>query len=216
MPEMLARTLRHEVGDFLQKVYATVAILQTMLPKEKTEEHHLLATLRLRAEGCRDLMNAVQDFLCPVILACEPVDLSQVAMQRSAAAQRRFPGIQILTEAAGAAVVTADPVRTAQIADIVLTNACEAAASRVVFRTSAANDGVDWSVIDDGPGVSAELQERLFEPFLSTRPAHAGLGLPLAQKLVLLHGGQMEAGSRRGGGFQMSIHFPSNGCTASE
>jgi signal transduction histidine kinase len=216
MPEMLARTLRHEVGDFLQKVYATVAILQTMLPKEKTEEHNLLATLRLRAEGCRDLMNAVQDFLCPVILACEPVDLARVAAQRSAAAQVRFPGIEILTEAAGAGVVNADPLRTAQIADIALNNACEAAASRVVFRTSAANDRVDWSVLDDGPGVRPELQDRLFEPFLSTRPAHAGLGLPLAQKLVLLHGGQIQAGGSPHGGFQLSIRFPRNGCSASE
>ena len=33
MPEALARTLRHEIGDFLQKVYASVAILQTRLPR---------------------------------------------------------------------------------------------------------------------------------------------------------------------------------------
>src|SRR5262245_23193224 len=42
LPEALARTLRHEVGDLLQTVYATVAILQERLPREWSLERRVL------------------------------------------------------------------------------------------------------------------------------------------------------------------------------
>ena len=44
-------------------------------------------------------------------------------------------------------------------------------------------------MIDDGPGVSAELAENLFEPFVSSKRAGRGLGLALVDKLVRDMGG---------------------------
>ncbi|MGH8370691.1 MAG: nitrogen regulation protein NR(II) [Gammaproteobacteria bacterium] len=50
-------------------------------------------------------------------------------------------------------------------------------------------------VIDDGPGVPAELQSRLFTPLVSGKPHGTGLGLAIAQELVNRHGGLIECES---------------------
>lgn len=50
-------------------------------------------------------------------------------------------------------------------------------------------------VIDDGPGVPAGLQSRLFTPLVSGKPHGTGLGLAIAQELVSRHGGLIECAS---------------------
>jgi signal transduction histidine kinase len=44
-------------------------------------------------------------------------------------------------------------------------------------------------VEDDGPGIPAELRERLFDPFFTTRPGGSGLGLAVVQRAVEAHRG---------------------------
>jgi signal transduction histidine kinase len=55
-------------------------------------------------------------------------------------------------------------------------------------------------VIDDGPGVSPEVQERIFEPFFTTKPKGegTGLGLGIARRIVDKHGGEIRCESRPG------------------
>src|ERR1700756_3095348 len=98
LPEALVRTLRHEMGDFLQKVYATVAILKTRLPPESEMEHGLLGRLRARAETCKDVLDAAHDYICPVILDCEMVDLAELTGTITAKLRPRFPEVEIRCE----------------------------------------------------------------------------------------------------------------------
>ncbi len=44
---------------------------------------------------------------------------------------------------------------------------------------------------DNGPGVSAEVAESLFQPFFTTKPQGAGVGLNLARQIALSHGGDL-------------------------
>lgn len=72
-----------------------------------------------------------------------------------------------------------------------LSNACEAA--KCVVLLSAAQDGEHCliSIEDDGPGVPAELQERIFLPFFTTKPSGSGIGLPLARQIIAGHGAEL-------------------------
>jgi signal transduction histidine kinase len=211
LSEGLARMLRHEVGDFLQKVYATVAILQERLPRESIMERDTLARLRKRAEECRSLLDTVQDFLCSMRLASEPVNLANVAAAIATAWQDRFPTFEIVTASSGSSFVQGDPDRLVQLGNILMANACEAARSRVTWKTSAEGGTVSWTVTDDGPGVTAEQLERMFTPFVTTRVGHANLGLALAQKIAVLHGGNITAEEIPGGGLQVTVVFASDG-----
>jgi signal transduction histidine kinase len=78
---------------------------------------------------------------------------------------------------------------------------------------------VRWSVTDDGPGISDEDQELLFERFFVGRhdPAKAreglGLGLPTALAIAQAHGGTIEVRSRLGEGSTFSLAVPAAGPT---
>ena len=58
---MVARTLRHEVGDLLQTIYSAIAILRSRLPDEAAAERRLLTELHTQAETCKYKLDAIQD-----------------------------------------------------------------------------------------------------------------------------------------------------------
>jgi two-component system sensor histidine kinase CpxA len=72
-------------------------------------------------------------------------------------------------------------------------------------------------VADYGDGVPPESLPRLFEPFYHVSESRdrlsggSGLGLSIAQRIVLLHGGSISAHNREGGGLEMEICFPIGG-----
>jgi signal transduction histidine kinase len=210
LAEALARTLRHEIGDFLQKVYASVAILQGRLPAQWDLERDILARLRHGAEGCKRLVDAIQDFLCPLTVTPQAVNLAILTAPLVTAAQAASPHLQITLDAADPAPVAGDPDRLIQVGRALLTNACEAARERVQvrLRTDAAAQQVEWTFQDDGPGIAPELAERLFRPFFTTRAGHAGLGLALVRKIVSAHQGSVTAGNGSDGGFRAQVLLP--------
>jgi signal transduction histidine kinase len=218
LAQSLGRSLRHELGDFLQKVYASVAILETRLPATWRIERDVLSRLRQRAEVCREFLDAIQDYLCPLTLDLRVMDLTEVTNQLVEKARQRFPGIQINIESTQSMWLTADQERIGQIGQALLSNACEAAQSEVsiAVRRDEAAGAIDWQVLDDGPGLSSETTSSLFQPFLSNRPGHVGLGLVLAQKLVMMHGGRLRLENRPEGGCLATISLPIQGVQPSD
>src|SRR5262249_12603560 len=84
---------------------------------------------------------------------------------------------------------------------------------RIELRATAANGQVRIEVKDDGPGIPAEEQSRIFEAF--QRLSHpgkttegTGLGLAIAQRLVELHGGQLALESAPGQGSCFYFSLP--------
>ena len=87
-------------------------------------------------------------------------------------------------------------------------NAAQAAAANIEFRTRAVRQvtilrqryrlALELQVIDDGPGVPEEIQDRIFNPLVSGRQGGTGLGLSLAQTFVQYHHGVIEFESRPG------------------
>jgi two-component system nitrogen regulation sensor histidine kinase GlnL len=87
-------------------------------------------------------------------------------------------------------------------------NAAEAANSRgdgrgdvfisTSFRQGFRTAPLEIKIQDNGPGIPAALRERLFDPFITTKPQGAGLGLTLVAKLVASHGGMIDFDSEPG------------------
>jgi len=78
----------------------------------------------------------------------------------------------------------------------------------------AANGGVDIIVADTGHGIADDELAEVLKPFVQSRDAErrrvqgTGLGLPLADQLVKLHGGTMSLASVRGEGTTVTVHLP--------
>jgi signal transduction histidine kinase len=75
-------------------------------------------------------------------------------------------------------------------------------------------DETFWLRIGDtGPGITEEEQQRIFEPFYRSRrdrrfPQGMGLGLTIAQDLIVAHGGRLEVDSQSGQGSRFTIWLP--------
>ena len=63
------------------------------------------------------------------------------------------------------------------------------------------------SVMDDGPGIAAELRPRIFDPFFSRRDGGIGLGLTIVQQIVQLHQAQITVSASPWGGARFDIRF---------
>ncbi len=90
-------------------------------------------------------------------------------------------------------------------------NAAEAVAGHggghVAIRTRAEGEQVAIEVADDGPGVPADLRDRLFDPFVSTKDGGTGLGLALTHQIVRDHGGTLTL-TPDGPGATFTIRLP--------
>lgn len=84
---------------------------------------------------------------------------------------------------------------------------------RVSGRTD--GNGVMVAVEDTGPGVSAEVEARMFNPFFTTRHTGTGLGLAIVHRIVDAHGGRIRVRNNQPGhGARVEIEIPAPGAGA--
>lgn len=103
----------------------------------------------------------------------------------------------------------------ARAVDNLLANAAKYAAHRVSLAAAKADEGwIEIVVEDDGPGIPADERTRVFEPFYRLDRSRDratggfGLGLAIAHKAVLLHGGEIVVGDSPLGGARFSVRIP--------
>jgi C4-dicarboxylate-specific signal transduction histidine kinase len=79
----------------------------------------------------------------------------------------------------------------------------------IALRTAAGpDDTVEISVMDTGPGVDPKILDRLFSPFVTTKPAGAGLGLAIARSIVEAHKGTLRYRPDGAGGACFLLRLP--------
>jgi PAS domain S-box-containing protein len=112
-------------------------------------------------------------------------------------------------------VLTIDPPKVERIVENLVTNAIRHTdADRTIWVKVRPNEGGALiSIEDDGPGVSPELREAIFEPFRQgpTAAPHApgtGIGLSLVTRFAELHGGRAWVDERVGGGAAFRVFLP--------
>jgi PAS domain S-box-containing protein len=121
-------------------------------------------------------------------------------------------------------VLEADPTRLQQIVINLLSNAVQytAEGGHIQLHAHLEGDDVVIRVVDDGVGLSPDMQAHLFEPFSQpigspSQPQGAGLGLALVWQLTALHGGHVTAfseGSGQGSEFVVRLPVRSDTSTA--
>jgi signal transduction histidine kinase len=79
---------------------------------------------------------------------------------------------------------------------------------RLALSLSRERGGVCLRVADTGPGISPAVRRRLFDPFFTTRPDGAGLGLFSCRRIVEAHGGRITLRSALGRGTCVRVWLP--------
>ena len=108
--------------------------------------------------------------------------------------------------------VAVDRIQVQQVVVNLIRNAVEAMGSeRRELTVSAApdgNGGVAIRVADTGPGLAPEVAERLFQPFVTTKPQGMGIGLSICRSIVEAHGGKLHAEPNPRGGTVFAFSLP--------
>jgi two-component system sensor histidine kinase FlrB len=92
-----------------------------------------------------------------------------------------------------------------------LTNAMQACQpqQRVSLTAGVEADGrLAFRVTDTGKGIPQKLQDRLFEPFFTTRTEGTGLGLAIVREVAQMHGGEISLQSAEGVGSEFILRLP--------
>ncbi len=113
-------------------------------------------------------------------------------------------------------VIEADPDQLGQVAVNLIVNAQAALADRAEPRVlrieswAEPDGGIGFAVEDNGPGVPAELREKIFEPYVTTKPLGAGTGIGLAvcRNIAAAHGGTVGLEPGALGGARFVVRLP--------
>ena len=79
------------------------------------------------------------------------------------------------------------------------------------IATNIIGERIIIDMTDNGIGIPAEFLERIFEPFLSTKPGGTGLGLTYVQQIFKEHRGEIKVEGRQGKGTSITISLPRSG-----
>jgi len=154
----------------------------------------------------------------------EPVALDELigASASLFAARAETAGVRIEVEAIATPVLV-DPVRLRQAIDNLVDNALRHARHTVVITATADGTGVTLAVHDDGPGLAAGAEDRVFIAFerdargerrLDDEWQGAGLGLAIVRMIAEAHGGTASAANAPEGGLTMTLTLPSGALAA--
>ena len=81
---------------------------------------------------------------------------------------------------------------------------------QIILKSGVEEENIVLSVHDDGPGIDTALQERLFEPFFTTRSEGTGLGLAIVRGVIQSMGGSVQINSSPDAGTEFVIRLPRN------
>ena len=204
----VAAGVAHEINNPLGVILGYLKILRREPTLADSEE---LKIIEDEANQCRRIVQELLDLARPQRLELAAVDLAEVARDATVrlAEVGTPPAITIVTPDATAATVRvrADEMKCRQVVVNILTNAVEAATSRVTVRVLSEDSAGVLEISDDGPGMTPEVQAHVFEPFFTTKRNGTGMGLAIAQAIVEAHGGRIDLTSRPGEGTRVRLQF---------
>jgi len=211
----IAAGLAHEIRNPLAGMKGALEIV-TSRAAAGTPEAEFAG---IAAREARRLESLVQEFLDyarprpPRLRAGElPEVLRRVASLLGPEAERA--GVVLDVEAGKApAGPPIDPEQIQQVLVNVVLNAIQATArgGRVSVRHREERDRWVIAVTDEGTGIPPDQLARIFEPFFTTKERGSGLGLPISQRIVAAHGGDIRVGRAEGGGTRVEIALPRGG-----
>lgn len=199
----LASTLAHELNQPLSAIasYSTGCLNKLESGAyEPAELAQVLRKLGVQAQHAGEIIRRVHDFVRRAEPKRAPCDLNAVIDDALGLvdAQARRRGVRVQADlAADLPEICADRVMIEQVVVNLLRNAVDAMRdtppeARLLDVSSANSDaGVTVSVADRGAGISAEVAERLYTPFFSTKEEGMGMGLNICRSIIELHQGRL-------------------------
>ena len=170
-------------------------------------------------EQTRNITHVVTEFLKyarPLDIANEPVPLEPLVERVVSEIAAAKPATQVRAEGTFSSVAGDESLLRQALLNLVR-NAAEACADakaggdvvlkgEIILADGAGAQRI--AILDNGSGIGQEALGKLFRPFYTTKSEGTGLGLAVVQKIIVQHGGQVEARNRPEGGAAFTITLP--------
>lgn len=216
----MASSLAHELSQPLSATATYLSACGRLLRQPDVQMNVIrdaIAKAEVQAQRAGRVLAGLRDFLYRGETHLEPVPVSSVLVTVAELSRREIERIGAtleVTDDTKAAAVLIDRIQIEQALLNLLRNAAEAlgerpgGARRLSIAGRITPEGVEIAVSDTGPGVATEVVERLFQPFVSTKPRGMGLGLTITRSIVEAHGGRLQFEGRPGGGAIFKVVLP--------
>ena len=208
----LAAALAHEIRNPLGSIRGSAELLVGSAPVS-AEDRQLLELILRESERVNRLMEDFLHYARHRPPAHLPLPLAELLDEVAAALAVRddLPaGWELRRDVPEDLTLHADRDQVRQVLENLLVNAVQAAPGRPVTVTAReAGEGMcRLEVRDEGPGVPPEERERIFRPFVTSKPAGTGLGLAIARRIARAHGGDLVCAGEPGEGGVFHLVLP--------
>lgn len=211
----LAASVAHEINNPLGVISSTTEYLRKRLPADDESQEDLEAIYR-ESNRCKETVQQLLVFARPKADSLTLIDARALANEvlTFIFPRGRRTSVEIATDYSDAVpLILADPSLLKQALLNLYLNARQAMGEdrpgRIVTRIHPRRrTSVVIEIADTGPGIPPEVQERIFEPFFSTRDTGTGLGLATTQRIVESMGGTISVESSPGAGATFRLEFP--------
>ncbi|TWT40939.1 Globin-coupled histidine kinase [Phycisphaerae bacterium RAS1] len=207
----LAASLAHEIKNPLAGISGAIQVIREGIAPDDPRRPILAEVLRQidRLDGTvKDLL----EYARPRPPRFKSCDLQRV-IDRVLTVLRAEPELRRVSvrfENSSAPPIMADESQIEQLVMNLVLNAVQASADgrTVMIATSAQPRTVELAVIDQGHGMDPVVARRAAEPFFTTKAKGTGLGLPICEKIVEMHGGTLGIDTAVGEGTTVTVRLP--------
>ena len=226
----MAAAIAHEVKNPLAGIQVMAGLLKRRVP-DSADAQSILTDIINEAKMANTIVVDVLEFVRPLNLQVEEVSIETVLVDAIAKYESQVAGSEVevtTTIDETLPFIRGDDTMLRQLFTNLLVNAFEALEGRghvTIAATFAPNEdelvaageppadvgSVTVVVDDDGPGIPADVTEKIFSPFFTTKPRGSGLGLAIVHKIVHAHDGRIDVGAPPGGGTRFEITLPVTG-----
>jgi len=217
----MAASVAHEINNPLAIIQEQVGVLTDCLAEgdcavPRDELLVRLQKINAQVQRGRKVTHRLLGFSRRLGPDIEPVDLAAALDETVAFLAKEAEALNIVITRDFDADVPLVRTSLSQVQQVflnLLNNAIDAVGhdGEVGLSVRREGDGAEVRIADNGPGIPEHLQERIFEPFFSTKTgtAHnAGLGLAICHEAMLSLGGQITLVSKAGQGTTFTLRFP--------
>ncbi len=198
----MAAGVAHELRNGLATLRGYLTLIDRRPDGESVAEY--LAEMRREADHLERFASDFLEFARPGAARLQPVPLDELVAR--AARDPALEGVAVRVGGERDLIALGDEPLLARALRNLLLNAAQAmrrgeSDEPLMVEALRTSDGaLAVEISDRGPGLPAEVRDRLYQPFVTGRPGGVGLGLSLAFRIASLHGGTLDLADRAGGG----------------
>ena len=218
----VARRLAHEIKNPLTPIQLAAErlrdkYLHKVQSVDAAQMDRLTRTIVQQVESMKEMVNAFSDYARSPMMRPLSIDLNALVLDVVELYRTASPAVRFETRLEQPLnAVYADPDRLQQVLHNLLTNAVEACGENdqpqvgVETRSGSAGseDMVRLTVQDSGTGLREDIVDRMFEPYVTSKPKGTGLGLAIAKKIIEEHGGIVTGRNSSHGGARITVFLP--------